>query len=403
MATLGPDDGNRDLDALFRSFLECSIEWSRAVIEQVEGPLPSAMVNQALHVLSFALKDAGVWPATRRLVLALAPRMERDGIREELHALLDSALQRSHEFDDAATEAELYWQLGVLHLLQGRNSQAQAVLEASAALFAGLGAPRDQARALDRLAQAVQRQQRLGDAERLLGQAGRLLPARDPEHVYRLFVYGNVALARRQWHRARVCFTQAFCLLQAGDDLRMLAWASVNLGVAFVQLEQYQSGMAWYLRGIDLFRLVGDPVHRAVAQMNLGVVYAMTGQPDQALEQYAQAEPVFRNAADVRRQAMVYNNIGYAHGLQGRWAEAEPAYRLAVQLHREAGNVVGMVDTMDSLAQCLEALEQGDVAAQVLQNALRLLDMHEPDSGKQYVREMVAAHLARMPAQGQSA
>jgi tetratricopeptide (TPR) repeat protein len=249
------------------------------------------------------------------------------------------------------------------------------------------------------LAQVAQRQQRLVEAEQLVEQAGLLLPAGDPEHAYRLFVLGNVALARRQWHRARVCFAQALCLLQAGDDLRMLAWASVNLGVAFVQLEHYQAGMAWYLRSIDLFRLIGDPVHRAVAQMNLGVVYAMTGRPAQALDQYAQAEPVFRNTADVRRRAMVYNNIGYAYGMQGQWTEAEPAYRLAVRFHGESGNIVGKVDSMDSHAQSLEALDRNDEAADVLQKALRELATLEPGDSKQHLQRMVTTHLQAMQPQ----
>ncbi len=377
--------------------------WSLAAVPQGVAPLRAAVISQALHVLSFALALDSAWPEARTLALALGPHLERAGLREELRALLVAALQRSETLADRATEAQLRWHLGVLHHLQAEYDAARAELEASAALFAKLGARRDQARALDRLAYTAQTQRRLAEAEQLVEQARILLAADDPEHAYRLNVLGSVALTRRQWHRARLCFAQALCLLAAGDDLRMLAWASVNLGVAHVQLERYQEAMAWYLRSIDLFDLVGDPVHRAVAQMNLGVVYAMTGQPAQAVRHYAEAEPVFRRTADVRRRAMVYNNIGYAYGLQKRWADAEPAYRLASRLHREAGNVVGMVDTMDSLAHCLEALGQAGEAAAVLHNALGALGRLAPDGSDRHVRDMVAAHLARVTEQGQGA
>jgi tetratricopeptide (TPR) repeat protein len=400
MAALDPGDDGNDLRSQFLNFMRRSLERSLELMASSDGPLPLPMVTQALHVVCYALDVPAVWPTTCQLVLALAPRMERDGWREELRALLEAALDVSRKRQDGSTEAELCWHLGILHHLQARHTEARAYLETSAAQYAGLGALRDQARALDRLAQTAQRQNRLTEAEQLLDQARRLLAAGDPEHAYRLLTLGGLALTRRQWHRARVHSMQVLCLLQTSEDWRLLAWACVNLGVAHVQLQQYQEGMAWYHRSIELFDRIGDPVHRALAALNLGVIFAMTGQPAAALVQYAQAEPVFRRTADVRRLAMVYNNIGYAQGQQERWAEAEAAYRLAVQYHKESGNLAGRVDSLDNLAQSLEALGRAGEATVVLRQALDALATLPADAGYPHLSQMVTAHLASLEANG---
>jgi tetratricopeptide (TPR) repeat protein len=91
---------------------------------------------------------------------------------------------------------------------------------------------------------------------------------------------------------------------------------------------------------------------------------------------------------------MVYNNIGYAYGLQGKWADAEPAYRQAVQYHREAGNIAGMVETMDGLAQSIETQGRHDEAVAMLKNALEELERMEADAGRHHLRDVVTAHLA---------
>ncbi len=400
MASLDPGDDDDDLGSTFLGFLHRSIERSLAMIASSDGPVPLPVVNQALHVVCYALDVAAVWPETCRLVLALAPKMERDGWREELRALLEAALDVSRKHQDGTAEAELCWHLGILHHLQAQHTQAWAYLETSAVRYAGLGALRDQARALDRLAQTAQRQNRLAEAEQLLDQARRLLATGDSEHAYRLLTLGGVALTRRQWHRARVHCLQVLCLLQTREDWRLMAWACVNLGVAHAQLQEYPEGIVWYHRSIELFDRIGDPVHRALAAMNLGAILAMSGQPAAALAQYALAEPVFRRAADVRRLAMVYNNIGYAHGLQGRWAEAEPAYRLAVQYHEEGGNLAGKVDSMDNLAQSLEALGQVGEAAAVLRQALEELAQLPVDAGYPHLSLMVRTHLGALETNG---
>ncbi len=84
-----------DYAALFRTCLARSLDRSLAWISQVEGPLDFLDLNQALHSLSYALRQPELWPTARGLVLALAPKMERDGLREELRAVLDAALAKS--------------------------------------------------------------------------------------------------------------------------------------------------------------------------------------------------------------------------------------------------------------------------------------------------------------------
>jgi len=393
MAIAEPAGLSGDYADLFRACLARSAEQSRARIGQAEGSLQYQDLAQALHTLSYVLKVDELWPAARDLVLTLAPRMERDGWREELRAVLDSALARSQELGDRTAEAELHWHLGVLHQLHARYAEACTHLEASAAHFEQQQLWRDQARALNRLAYTARRQRRLAEAEHLAERARSLLDAGDPEVAYGLFVLGSVALDRRQWQRARDAFEQALHQLSDGQDHRLLAWACVNLGVALVHLEHVPEAMDCYLRGIELFQRVGDPVHCAVARMDLGVVYAMRGEPWPALAQYAEAEPVFRKTADVNRLAMVYNNIGYAHGLLRQWAEAEHFYRLSTERARESGNIAEAANALDNLGMACAAQGRQRDAVVAFEAALRELAKAKDDSGCQALLDEVTAHL----------
>jgi tetratricopeptide (TPR) repeat protein len=231
------------------------------------------------------------------------------------------------------------------------------------------------------------------EADRLVAEIDRLLASRDPERAYRLNVKGDIAIARRQWQLARVYYTQELCLLHATGDQRAIAWACVNIGLAYAQLQQYQQAQVWYGRSIELFGLIGDPVHCAVARMNLGNVLTVSDQPNEALHQYSLAEPVFRATAAVRRRAMAFNNIGYTYGLLQRWSDAAAAYRLAVELHQEAGNITGKVNTMDNWAQSLEALGCTQQARTVLQDALHELGQIETDAEVRFLQDMVTKHL----------
>ena len=306
--------------ALFRAGVERFTQLMLARLREGQGPVPPADVDQALHLLGFSLKLSESWLSARELTLMLAPKMEQQGARHELEAVLESALVKSKEYGDLAAEAELRWHLGVLCHLQARYPEARVHLEASVALYERLGTGREQARALTRLASVARQQRRLDEAERLIEEAFSLRSPGEPPVAYALSVRGQIALEQSRYDQAAELFQQALDLSEAGEDRRMAAWLWVNRGMALWRLGRIQEAGACYHRAIELFDLVDDPVHQAVALMDLGILHSMQNEPTEALAYYAQAEPILRKAGDNHHLALLYNNIGYAcdtsHGLK---------------------------------------------------------------------------------------
>lgn len=393
-----------DYAALFQTCLARSLELSLDRISQDDGPLDFADLNQALHSLSYAFSEDAHWSAARALVLALAPKMERHGWREELKAVLDAALDRSVDLGDPEAEAELRWHMGVLLHLLGRYGEAQTHLEASVRLAERLGMHRNRARALARLASVARWQRRLDEAERLVVTAGALLDEGDPEQAYLLSVQGQAALDRQLWTQAARCFEQALSRAAASQDQRLTAWLWVNLGMAKWKLDRMQDAICCYQEAIRIFSVVEDPVHQAVAQMDLGIMYALSNDPLAALAQYALAEPVFRQTADINRQAMLYNNIGYVHHeLLRQWPEAEHFYKLSIERATEIGNRYEKCNALDNLGLAYAAQGRHQEAEAVFAEAFHELTKIDPDPSYQHLLDEVTTHREQARQRSQEA
>ncbi|MCP4289822.1 MAG: hypothetical protein GY792_36285, partial [Gammaproteobacteria bacterium] len=72
-----------DYPALFRAYVVRSMAQLRVELSEVGSILSADEQEQALHALSFALKLPEAWPETRALLLAIAPKMEQAGYRDE--------------------------------------------------------------------------------------------------------------------------------------------------------------------------------------------------------------------------------------------------------------------------------------------------------------------------------
>src|SRR5262245_19853949 len=68
--------------------------------------------EQAWHLLDYGLKLTHCWEVVRELLLALAPRMEREGFRREWLPYLERGLAFSRRVHDTSGEAQLSLHIG---------------------------------------------------------------------------------------------------------------------------------------------------------------------------------------------------------------------------------------------------------------------------------------------------
>jgi tetratricopeptide (TPR) repeat protein len=186
----------------------------------------------------------------------------------------------------------------MLHQLRGRYQTARLQLETSVSVFEGLNRPRDQARALNRLAYVARFQRDFEAASKLAEQASQLLDPEDPEQAFSHFVVGLVALDERDWPKAVHFSRQAFDLWAQENNQRMMGRSLMCRGVALEKMKAYPEAMAVCEQAVALFETIQDPVYLAAAQMNLGNVYHALERFNEALECYLPAERVFRQTQD---------------------------------------------------------------------------------------------------------
>jgi hypothetical protein len=159
--------------ARFKQLLSRSAVVARHHVE-VEGadtPISNAARERAQNVLSYTLKEAEAWTATRDLLLVMAPKMEMAGYRTDWLPYLEDAVVQSQRQGDQTAEAALQFQCGYLYRLVSNYPQAQTYLRASAAHYAALGDAEGQARTLNQLAYLAWQQHRYEEAERLAREA----------------------------------------------------------------------------------------------------------------------------------------------------------------------------------------------------------------------------------------
>jgi tetratricopeptide (TPR) repeat protein len=356
-ADADPDEEPVDYAARFGQNVMRSVAATLVRIHRDPSPvLNEENRSRALNVLSYSLKLPAAWPATRDLLMALAPKLEQAGHWGEWLPYLIKGLTLSEAVDDLWASAELRLHLGHLHRLQSRWTQARALLTASARGFAALGERRSQARALNQLAYVAWQQHRPREVETLAHQAQALLDETDIEYAMSLSALGLAAIEQHQWQAAEAYHRAALQIRAAHGDRRQMAWSLQNVGYALRGQGHYEAASACYEEAIATLRDLNDVAHCAIAQMNLGIVYSLRGEPAKALEVYAMAESTFRRIGDEGNLAQILVNQGIDYMALGNWQRAGSVFMTSAHLFQRLANLSGYLNALDGLG--ISYLEQ---------------------------------------------
>lgn len=379
-----------DYSALFQDHIARSIARSSALVEATDDVPAAGDREQALHTLSYALNVEDVWPETRALLLALAPKMEQAGHRDDWIPYLERGIEQCQRLGDVPAEAALHWHKGVVLELRSLYDDAREELSLSVSQFAAAGDSRNQARALNRLAFVARLQQQADEAGQLVKAALALLDPQDAERAYSLLVKGALALDARDWTTAADCFSQAVDMFRESGDRRKLAWNLTNLGAALRKLEDYQQAISCYSEAISIFQQVHDPVHLAATHMNLGNVFLKMGDAEEALANYRRAELVFYQVRENLRLAIVYVNIGMACRFLQRWQESERALLTSIELLDKLDQPAVAANSMEELGLTYYGQERWAEAIAQYEKALAAVIR---DGAAQELRQSILANL----------
>lgn len=387
--------GKADYPALFQQYVLRSITLAHAILEDAATYFSDEARDRALHLLNFAMTQENAWPATRDLLLLLAPKMEQAGHRDDWLPYLERGVALSQQQNDRQAAAELALAVGELLRLRSKFVLARQRLETSIATFAALGAKPRQARSLNELAFVAWQQHQYDESEMLAQSALTLLEENDPERATCFSRLGLVAIDRQQWAEAERYHRQAIQIRQAQGDQRKFAWSLQNLGYALRGQKKYTEAINCYEQAMAILEDIRDIGNCANVQVNLGIVYWLIGQPTYALKMYVSAERVYRYLYDTHNLANTLNNIGLAYLNLEDWVRSAHNFTACIALYKEIGDTSLYLDSLDGLGLVYLNEGQYDKAIATFEIVLAELPKIESTPTYNYLSGLVPTHLAQ--------
>ncbi len=371
-------DSTFDSSDVFRQYIERNAAYALSLLKASSSQVLSRKkLTVILQALQYTLSLESLWPASRELLLALAPQMELLDLRVLWRPYLQEGLRQSLKLGDQEAELSLRYYLG--NFLRESTDYDEAIeqYQRGMTLAAAQGNVDMEVRLLNRCAFALRRKGKLKKAERFAKRALALAVSDPIEQGYSNLVLGSIRYDQRQWDECLVFSYRARDIWLAHDARRQLAWAYTNLGVALWREGNLEEAKKNLEQGILYFDELGDIVHQASAKLNLGAVLLEQNEPQKALFFLAEAEKIFHTIQDKLRMAMVANNLAHVYQAMENWEDAIGAFQQSISLWQEMGEMAKALNVLHSLISLLIDLSQKNSAQILLQEANKELAMIE--------------------------
>lgn len=386
-----------DVETNYQSmFVEYVISGVQEALERVRAaePLPDEHDRQfAWHILSYAFNFAEAWPCTRELLLALAPKMEQAGFREDWLLYLQEGHRQAQAQQDELVAAECELQIGLLYRLLSRFADAHQWTSVSVEHFAALSDTQRQARALNELAWLAHLQHQYDQAIQYVEQALALTEGSYPERAMSYRIKGMIAIGQLEWQQAEQAHGKALNLFQQLGDFRKTAWSQQNLGYALSKQNRLAEAIEFYQQSAYTLQSLGDHYHWAIVQMNTGLAYMYNDQPSEAHLYYKRAEKTFFQLGAKQMLAKVYVNLGLNHLALNDLFQAQQAFATSVDLFQQLGDDSERLNAIDGLAMVYLAQKQFEQARNVLYHALTELPQIIDKPNYEYLLISLHSHL----------
>lgn len=362
-----------DFGALFRTYLVQRTENLLAEVSKDDTLLDEEVRSKALAALEFALESSEMQSLAGGLLLAMAPKMERAGFRNEWMVYLKRWLSDNAGKSDLARKGEVEYQAGFLSQLCSDFEQAKEYLKRSHDTFEELSIPGKQARALNRLAFVVRLQDRPVEARNYVEKAITLLDLDSLEREFCHFILAVLAEDSGNYTEAVAHYRISLDLCKQIGDSSKLALRLGNLGLGLYYAKEYAESIDCYQQSISLFTELNDKARTAGSLLNLGVVYLVTERYETAIEMFTQAESVFRYLSDGYYLGFVYLNLGITQRYLNNHEQSEQFLLTAIQYWKQIGSMTELVNAMDELGLTYVSAHTTSKAIEMFEDAFQVL------------------------------
>ncbi|MCE7982289.1 MAG: tetratricopeptide repeat protein [Caldilinea sp. CFX5] len=308
---------------------------------------------------------ATVWPATRHLIITFAPYMERRGLWDSWHSLLERAIAAAQQVADVAGEITLTALLARLSQRQSRGADVVAYYRRVIRLARRTDNRFELARACSNLGFYYGEHEQWWRSEVLGCYALTLFEALNSQHgrAHTHNHLGTLYTRQKRWAEAETHLQQACNFWRAiGDEHSLTAFGLLNLGMLYVDQKKPEEALTWLEDAYHRAEALGETAMVGYILQNMAIAYRQKGKLVKAEDLARQAEQIFHKHHDVLLLAYTWHNIGIIYTQGGQTAKADEYIGRALQLYRQLGNHYGE----ERLLEELKELESVDVALQVI-------------------------------------
>ena len=174
------------------------------------------------------------------------------------------------------------------------------------------------------------------------------------------------------YKRAVVYFEEYLHANKALDNTLGIAFGYMNLGNAYMQLEQFEKVEYFYLKAINYYNILNDKEQVANGLTNLAVLKHLQKQPDAALENYQTAFKIGRDINDYNIKANCLNNMAQIFSDNGNYEKALAYNYDALELRELMDLDVDVADSYFSIAEIALKQKNTVLAEENLSFALKL-------------------------------
>lgn len=382
---------------LFEQFIGRTLEAVISVSRAEGNAITLATQQRALRALDYALDSTGAQTLTGQLLVELAPKMEKAGLRDEWIPYLQRAIENVQDDAQPAIQAELLYQLGFLCQLRARYAESEIYLQRSINVFSSLRMTTRQAQVIFRLAYVCRLRRDYVQARQLITRGFDLIDSTDPLCAHGYYLRGLLAYDDGDYEAAIQEYQTSLHHYEVLDDERMIALRLGNIGLAFTEWRKLDEAINCYNQSLRLFEKIQDIPQAAVMKMNLGNVYLLRNEPEPAISFYRQVESVFRTIGDELHLTFIYLNYGIAYRQTGQWQESEYYLTSAIDRWKQFFDIQALVNALDELAALYIEQKEQAKARKILEEALSWLEQIKQQPGHQRLSLRVLQRFAELP------
>ncbi|MEP1094890.1 MAG: histidine kinase dimerization/phosphoacceptor domain -containing protein [Cyclobacteriaceae bacterium] len=163
-----------------------------------------------------------------------------------------------------------------------------------------------------------------------------------------------------EWDSAEWYYDQALTIRRASGDTVKTGSSLNNLGVMYIDREDYNKAIAFLIEAMETRELIGDTLGSAKTKINLGLIFKKQGMYEKAIANYLEAKEILLRYGNENGIEIVSLNLGSIYNSIGDFEKGFEYNRKLQKLTEKRGSQRNLAKSYVNMANSFQGLGQLD-------------------------------------------